>query len=325
MNRNKKFLSVLPFLCFMLSCDEIPIQEKNITRSADPLTETSLIVLGTVQDAGSPHIACSKECCRKLFITSDKSRRVVSLGLIDPQNEKSYLVEATPDLPGQMKRLKSYSAFNKKETPDGIFLTHAHIGHYSGLMYLGKEAMNASKIPVYAMPKMKSFLENNGPWNQLAAIQNISLQEINNKQTITLTSNLSITPFLVPHRDEYSETVGYEIHGPSKKVLFIPDIDKWGKWDVNIITVLKEVDYAFIDATFFDAEEINNRDISEIPHPFIIESLALFNELPSTEKAKIHFIHFNHTNPALNPESEQSKYIQSRGFNMARINDLIKL
>ena len=223
-----------------------------------------------------------------------------------------------------MKILKEYSS-SEKEIPDGFFLTHAHIGHYTGLMYLGLEAMNSENVPVYAMPKMKSFLEQNGPWSQLVRINNISIQEMSHQKEIKLTPNLKVIPFKVPHRDEYSETVGFKIIGPKKKVLFIPDIDKWEKWETNIIEAISKVDYAFIDGPFYDSEEINYRDISEIPHPFIIESMALFSGLTDEEKRKIYFIHFNHTNPVINPESKEARQIILSGFNIARIYDVIRL
>ena len=98
---------------------------------------------------------------------------MVSLGLVDPANNKTWMIEATPNFPVQCKLIKDEAGFSNKETPDGIFLTHAHIGHYSGLMYLGREAMNSSDIPVYAMTRMKGFLIQNGPWNQLVNIRNI--------------------------------------------------------------------------------------------------------------------------------------------------------
>ncbi len=311
-------------LAFFLSCREVP-HPKETKIVTSQIAETSLIILGTVQDAGSPHIACTKACCQGLFLNPDKNRKVVSIGLVDPQNKKNYIFEATPDFPWQMKTLKKYSPFSEKETPNGIFLTHAHVGHYTGLMYLGREAMNADNVPVYAMPKMKTFLEQNGPWSQLVNINNISIQEIYENERIQLTSNLTVIPFIVPHRDEYSETVGYLIIGPNKKALFIPDIDKWEKWEKGIIDEISKVDYAFIDATFFDGEELNNRDISEIPHPFIIESIAKFRDLSSDEKSKIYFIHFNHTNPVLDSKSSQALYVLSQGFNIAQINDVIKL
>ena len=284
----------------------------------------SLVVLGTIQDAGSPHIACKKECCEKLFENPDPHRKVVSLGIIDHDNKKTFLIEATPDISTQLKILKKYSGL-EKELPDGIFLTHAHIGHYTGLMYLGKEATNASNVPVYVMPRMKAYLENNGPWSQLVDTGNIILEEIIHKKEARTNSAVSFAPILVPHRDEYSETVGYFLEGPSKKVLFIPDIDKWEKWDIPIIEGLKEVDYAFIDATFYSGDEINTRDISEIPHPFIIESMELFDRLPASEKNKIYFIHFNHTNPVLDSNSKAYKNVIEKGYHIARMNDMIKL
>ena len=279
----------------------------------------SLYILGTIQDGGSPHIGCSKACCAALFNISDDRRKVVSVGLVDHQMKQSFLFEATPDFPKQMNQLKAYSK-TETETPNGIFLTHAHIGHYTGLMYLGKEALGATAVPVYAMPKMKLFLENNGPWSQLVNNQNIRIKGIQNEQAIQLTKNIKVIPFLVPHRDEYSETVGYKIIGPNKSILFIPDIDKWEKWNKSISEEIYKVDYAFIDATFYDGKEINNRDISEIPHPFVIESMNLFDSLSAMEKEKIYFIHFNHTNPLLNIESKEAKEVINKGYRIAKIN-----
>jgi pyrroloquinoline quinone biosynthesis protein B len=288
-------------------------------------SDVSIIVLGTVQDAGSPHIACKKSCCAALFEKPDPRRMVVSLGLIDRINKKSYLFEATPDMPRQLKMLKNAAGFKASETSDGIFLTHAHIGHYSGLMYLGKEATNAKGVVVYAMPRMQNYLRTNGPWSQLVSTTNIKLTALENRKDITLSAKISVTPFTLPHRDEYSETVGYRISGPSKKALFIPDIDKWEKWERNIVDEIKRVDYAFLDATFYDGAEINNRDIKEIPHPFIIESMETFKSLSAAEKKKIYFIHFNHTNPALNTKSKKAKEIISNGFNIAQVGDFLDL
>lgn len=278
----------------------------------------SLVVLGTTQDAGSPHIACEKECCAALFDAQDTSRKVVSLGLVDALAQQSFLLEATPDITTQLRELREFSGFQTTDIPNGIFLTHAHIGHYTGLMFLGKEATNAKEVPVYAMPKMTSFLETNGPWSQLVSNKNIDLKSLYNNQEVQLTPQLKIVPFTVPHRDEYSETVGYKIIGPTKSALFIPDIDKWEKWKTNIASEIENVDYAFLDATFYDGKEINNRDISQIPHPFVIESMALFNNLVTSEKKKIHFIHFNHTNPLLHIESKQSAAVFKKGFQIAR-------
>jgi len=323
-----KLIKLSIFLLVFVSCSgtlkkkKEPVGEEISTAI---INEISLVILGTVQDAGSPHIACKKECCNELFVDPDANRKVVSLGILDAENEKTYLFEATPDISEQLKNLKGKAPFNANEIPNGIFISHAHIGHYTGLMYLGKEATNAKNALVYAMPKLKTFLEANGPWDQLVSNQNIALEEIHNNEEINLSPIIKVMPIRVPHRDEYSETVGFRIIGPNKSVLFIPDIDKWEKWETSIVEVVANVDYALIDATFYDAAEINNRDISEIPHPFVIETMDLFKNQPEAIRNKIHFIHLNHTNPLLNPASEQSKEVLAKGFHIARINDIITL
>lgn len=302
----------------LIGCSE-PKKDAVETVPAGPF----VVVLGTLQDGGSPHIGCKKQCCEKLFQNPDKNRQVVSLGLIDPENQLCWLFEATPDIPSQLQALIHFKDLNPALA--GIFLTHAHIGHYSGLMYLGKEAMNSKNIPVYAMPRMKSFLENNGPWNQLVTLNNIYLREIEKEKTIVLSPGLRVMAFMVPHRDEFSETVGYRIEGERKKILFIPDIDKWSKWDKNIIEEIKKVDVAFIDGTFYDDSEIQNRNMSEIPHPFVVESVALFKSLSEEEKKKIHFIHFNHTNPLLNEKNAATVHLKKNGFGLARAGAIVEL
>lgn len=278
-----------------------------------------IVILGTLQDGGSPHIGCEKNCCKK----TDPNKKVVSLGLIDPVSEKKFIVEATPEITSQIKILNDFAG--NTNPINGILLSHAHIGHYSGLMYLGKEAENAKNIPVYTMPAMKIFLENNGPWSQLVNLKNIQLMEIFDKKEFSLSNQLQIIPYQVPHRDEFSETIGFKIIGPNKTALFIPDIDKWEKWRIDIIEMIKTVDYAFIDGTFWDPAELNYRSMAEIPHPLIKESMLKFTNLPSIEKDKIWFIHFNHTNLVLIPNSKEYQELNAKGFHVAKIKQIFFL
>lgn len=325
-----KNLIIILSLGLLVSCQNSKELDKFVPKK---ITKTSIVILGNVQDAGSPHIACKKDCCKELFENPDHTRKVVSLGLIIPESKETYLFEATPDMPAQMKMLNELAPFEHKETPDGIFLTHAHIGHYSGLMYLGKEAMNADSVPVFCMPRMKEYLETNGPWSQLVSTGNIILDSADRCSMPLAYDSLGgkfrldycISPKFVPHRDEYSETIGYHITNENKKILFIPDIDKWEKWDRDIKEEIKKVDYAFIDGTFYDGNELPGRDIKQIPHPFVIESMELFKDLSKEDKAKVHFIHFNHTNPLLNKNSKEYKEVIKRGFNIANYGDIFEL
>jgi len=281
-----------------------------------------IVVLGIGQDAGYPQADCHKECCQKVWDDPALKKHVSCIAVIDPATSTSWLFDATPDITSQLKVLEEHSG---KQVPDGIFLTHAHIGHYTGLMFLGHEAMGTSEVPVYAMPKMHRFLSDNGPWSQLVTLNNIDLHKMAANAKIQLTSSLSVVPLLVPHRDEYSETVGFMIKGSTRTALFIPDINKWQSWDKNIVDIIREVDIALIDGSFFDGNELPNRDMSEIPHPFVVESMKLFEALSAQDKAKVHFIHFNHTNPMLHMDSEASQHVKMMGFNIAYEGQIIGL
>ncbi len=311
---------LLPLVLIIFICAyfEVGVPEKNEIESQAKISSkqsVQLMLLGTTQDAGYPQINCKKSCCASLLAKGEVGGRVVSLGLVDQKENKKYLFEATPDIITQLSSLSTMAGTNKSsDVPDAIFITHAHIGHYTGLMYLGKEAMDAQGLPVYTMPRMKGFLETNGPWDQLIKRRNIVPMALENGVEVKLSNQVSVIPIEVPHRDEYSETVGFKIYGPKKKVLFIPDIDKWNRWDKSITDEVKDVDYAFLDATFYSGKELNNRDMSQIPHPFIVESFEEFEDLDIQQKEKIIFIHFNHTNPVLNSSSDAYKEVLDKGF-----------
>ena len=279
----------------------------------DIKTTPYLMVLGITQDTGYPQINCSESCCEVAWGETELKKMTTSLAIVDPISNQQWILDATPNITEQLHLLNKTSGIKNIE---GIFITHAHIGHYTGLMYFGKEGMNTSKKPVYVMPKMKKFLEKNAPWSQLVKSKNISLNLIKDQLFIQLNERIRITPFLVPHRDDYSETVGYKIQTKSKSSVFIPDIDKWEIWDKDIISIVKDTDYAFLDGTFYKNGELN-RDMSQIPHPFIEESMELFSKLPNRDKNKIYFIHMNHTNPLLIENSTEKNKVHKNGFNVA--------
>ena len=278
-----------------------------------------VVILGVAQDGGAPHAACEKSCCIHKWNDPTLHNKVSSIGIVDPISNEVWMIDATPDFAEQLHLLTNNNSRDLK----GIFLTHAHIGHYTGLMHLGREVMGAKNTKVSVMPKMENFLRNNGPWSQLVKLENVSLTSLRDNKSVQLNSRLTITPFKVPHRDEFSETVGYRIDGPSKSLVFIPDIDKWSKWHIDIIEVVENSDYSLLDGTFYDINELPGRDMSQIPHPFIIETMNLFKN--SDKKNSIYFIHLNHTNPALDKNSKEYNNILDNGFNVTKRGNKLNL
>ncbi len=274
-----------------------------------------LYVLGVVQDAGYPQAGCYRPHCLPGWEDVALRRGATSLALIDPDARAKYLFEATPNLPSQLYDLE-LEAPSAQYQFDGVFLTHAHMGHYAGLMFFGHEAMGAKNIPVYAMPRMRAYLSSNGPWSQLLQFNNIVLRPLQERVPVNLGS-LAVTPLLVPHRDEFSETVGFLIKGPSKSALFIPDINKWSVWETDIAEIIKTVDYALLDATFYGDGELPGRDMSKVPHPLVTETMQRLAKLLPAQRKKVWFIHMNHTNPMLNPNSQEALNLISAGYNIA--------
>lgn len=293
------------------------------------LAETSgnpyVVVLGIAQDGGVPQTGSHTD---PAFEDPTRRRLATSLGLVDPRTGARWMFEATPDFKWQLWRLDRVAPRATSPGLDGIFLTHAHIGHYTGLMLLGHESIGARDVPVYAMPRMAQFLRSNGPWDQLVRYENIALRELTADEPVDLAPDLRVVPMLVPHRQEYSEVVAYRIEGPTKSVLFLPDIDSWREWDetgTRLEDVLAEVDVAYLDATFFADGEIPGRDMSGFPHPFIRTTMDRLAELPESERAKVRFIHLNHTNPALDPESDAHREIRRRGFRVADETEIVRI
>lgn len=280
------------------------------SRAATAMSPVRVVVLGVAQDGGVPHAGCTRTCC-----TSGRRELVSSLAVVDERARRWWLFDATPDLTLQMQRMRSEAPAC---TLAGVFLTHAHIGHYTGLMHLGREVMGARAVPVHAMPRMREYLATNGPWSQLVALGNIALQPLAADSVCVLSERLRVTPFRVPHRDEFSETVGFRIEGPERSASFLPDIDKWERWSRPIEELVRTSDVAYLDGTFFDGSELPNRDLREIPHPTMLESVSRFEAFPPEVRARVRFIHLNHTNPALQPGSAARRRIEAAGLRVAR-------
>lgn len=308
--RSRTACSRLSILLVLLTCGAISAMAV-AERNPNPY----VVVLGVAQDGGAPQAGSSDH---PGWDDPAKRHLVSSLALVDPRTGKRWLFDATPDFPEQLHRLDEIAPTDERPGLDGIFLTHAHIGHYLGLAHLGREVIGARSVPVHAMPRMAEFLRENGPWSQLVELDNVEIREMKEGRAVKLAEDLSVTPLLVPHRDEFSETVGFRIDGPERSVLFLPDIDKWDRWPTPLEEVLATVDVAYLDGTFFADGELPGRDMSRIPHPFIVETMERLGELPAAERAKVRFIHLNHTNPALDPDGEAARRIERAGFGVAR-------
>lgn len=291
-----------------------------------------VLVLGTAQDGGLPHLGCYAGNCEAARADPTRRRLVTSLLLCDPRDGRRWLFDCTPDIREQLDRAAGHPPTRAAEGPrpplfDGVFLTHAHMGHYSGLLHFGRESYSTREMPTYVTRRFAQFLTRNGPWKQLVEEKRLTLREIEDGKAVELAPDLQVVPFRVPHRDEFSDTVGFEIRGPRRRLAYLPDIDKWEAWDAEaetqgrvpaparmIESLIERVDFALLDGCFFADGEIPGRSMKDIPHPAVSESIGRFAALRRTERSKVHFTHLNHTNPAADAQSDARRAILNSGM-----------
>ncbi len=282
--------------------------------------EVVIKVLGTAQDGGLPQIGCYCRNCLRARRDPGYARLISSLAIFDLEEKNFFIVDATPDIRAQLdaahQRLHLEKA-GSKNPPHGILLSHAHIGHYTGLIFFGYEAMSTDRLPVFCSQRMKRFLSDNGPWNQLVSLKNISIHEIEPDKKFYLTKRIAVTPFQVPHRHEYSDTLGFLIRGPRKKLLYISDIQSWDTWQRSIEEEADKVDIALLDGTFYSNQELLGRYFSQIGHPFIKTTIKILKNVIKKGRTKIYFTHLNHSNLALDPQREARKKVEEEGFFLA--------
>jgi len=285
--------------------------------------ELYALVLGSVQDAGLPQAGCYTDLCdlgRGLH-AEGRGRYVASLALVEPRAGRYYLVDATPDLTRQIdliddERFRGRAA--DRRPFDGIFLTHAHIGHYTGLAVLGNEGLGIRDTPVYCTEAMSGFLSTNAPWSLLVRQGRIVPTPLDVDRWYRIDEHLEVQLWQVPHRDEFADTVGFVFRGPEATLLYVPDINAWRLWSRDLAEVVASVDVALLDASFWSLDEVPGRSVEDIPHPLVTETISRLRGVVDAGEARVVLTHLNNTNPLLDPKGPQAAEVVRRGFEIAR-------
>lgn len=274
------------------------------------------MVLGTAQDGGLPQIGCYTPRCEA---ARAEPRFVASLALMHPDSDRYYLVDATPDLTRQVDLITEpgFRARAQARRPfDGIFLTHAHMGHYLGLALLGREGLGTARTPVYCTSQMADFLTNNGPWSLMVDEGRIFFPAVPVDDWFAVDEWLSVRMIPVPHRPEFSDTVGFMFRGPAYSVFYLPDIDRWETWEYSIDEIVRSVDVSLLDGSFYSPTEIPGRNIEDIPHPLIPHTMDVLQDAV-TGGTRVVFTHLNNTNAA-HDDGVEAAEVRRRGFEIAR-------
>ena len=124
-----------------------------------------IYVLGTAQDAGYPQVGCKKICCRNAWNNKVAVRLPSCIAIVNKKLKKYWLIDITPEIKAQLHLLDDFDC-----ELAGIFITHAHSGHYMGLFNLGKLFSYSSPDEPMQGEKLRRF--------QLMGMTNRELNEL---------------------------------------------------------------------------------------------------------------------------------------------------
>ena len=285
--------------------------------SVDEDAPVRAVVLGTAQDGGRPQVGCHCAHCESARRDPALAEGPSALAVVDEVRRQIWLVDVTPAFPQQFDWLEAH--LGSPYALAGALVTHAHIGHYLGLAHLGREVMGAHGLPVYVSPAMARFLASHAPWSQLVQLGNIRLETVVPDTPRRLAPGLSATLIPVPHRNEHADTMAVVLEGPTRRLLYLPDIDRWDPWADTLARVLPSVDIALLDGTFYDADELPGRNRLEIPHPPVVETRERLRGLPPLGRTAVYVTHLNHSNRLWDPVSRDG--LATQGLGVARRGD----
>ena len=288
--------------------------------AAEPLfgaSEVEVVVLGVAQDGGVPHFGCEQWCCEGARIDG-RVLHPAALGVVDKRVRKLLLVEATPAIEAQVDLLHEAAGVEGRgrQPVDAVLTTHAHLGHYLGLAWFGREVAGSREVPLHCSPRFGEFVRGNAPWKQLVALRQLDVRPFVVGEAFAPWPGLMVTPIAVPHRDEFSDTMAFVLQGPRRRLLFVPDVDAWEKAPGLLERLLDGVDVAYLDGTFYDGRELPDRPLAEIPHPLMTRTMDRLADVAKARPGTIRFVHLNHTNPALH-DAALRRQLEARGFAIA--------
>ena len=269
------------------------------------------MILGIAQDGGVPHPGCNCNTC-KFYWDNEIVLSPTSLAIID--QKQFHLIDVTRNLDRQLRKVGDRNVTD-------IWLTHGHIGHVDGIGLFGKEVMNKKNVRLHASKSMIELILNTPKWKKLVEDNILIPIQFNSNESIQISEHLVITPIRVPHRDELTDTHAFMINGPEKSLLYLPDHDSWEETlhMVQQNSVIEwfdslGIEIVFLDGTFWSKNELSRQ--TDVPHPPVVDSLERLGNLNGKE-LEVFFIHLNHTNPLLIPNSDEVKQLLDSGCKIA--------
>ena len=266
-------------------------------------------ILGSAAGGGLPQWNCLCANCaaaRKGEIAPQTQSSVA----VSADNERWFLVNASPDLPRQIEStpaLQPQPGSLRNSPIAGVLLTNADLDHTLGLLLLRQQQ---TPVLVYASDATRSALD----WLELL------LHPFGGITWRTASGDFnSLSNGLAFRAIELHKSNAFQLRDEvsGQAALIAPVV---GELTAELRDAVDTSDVILFDGTFWNDDELRAvrrgaRSAREMNHlPISDSSLALLRHSPARRKI---YVHINNTNPILMPGSRERALVQQAGIEIA--------
>jgi pyrroloquinoline quinone biosynthesis protein B len=287
------------------------------------------IVLGSAAGGGFPQWNCRCPVCKLAWAGDPRVQPRTQASLaVSANGEDFVLVNAAPDLPEQVRRVRAlHPRGGTRGSPiKALLLTGAEIDQVTGLFSLRER----EPLALYATASALSVIEGNSMFGVLPP-EIVTRRAVTCDQPYGLPGNLQAEFFAVPGKaplyaegedpptmSESAGTMGVELCAGGARLAYVPGA---AAVTADMRRRLARADVVFFDGTLFRDDEMiatqtgskTGRRMGHMPIDGAGGSLEAFASL----RARRIYIHINNTNPILVEGSPERACVTRQGWEIA--------
>jgi len=266
-------------------------------------------ILGSAAGGGLPQWNCLCANCAAAR-KGEIAPRTQSSVAVSADDERWFLVNASPDLPRQIEStpaLQPQPGSLRNSPIAGVLLTNADLDHTLGLLLLRQQQ---TPVLTYASHATRSALD----WLQLL------LHPFGGSHWRTASGDFnSLSDGLAFRAIELHKSNAFQLRDEvsGRTALVAPVV---GELTAELRDAINTSDVILFDGTFWNDDELRAvrrgaRSAREMNHlPISDSSLAFLRHSPARRKI---YMHINNTNPILMPGSRERALVQQAGIEIA--------
>jgi pyrroloquinoline quinone biosynthesis protein B len=280
-------------------------------------------IIGSAAGGGFPQWNCNCPVCAGAREGRATPRSQSSI-VVRSGDEPWYLVNASPDLLGQLAELPTDRSSGMRSNPiAGVVLTDGEIDHTAGLLLLRE---SSSPLKVYSTVEVRDALTSQYPLlSMIEHYSGVDWRELRPGEATPLEgSSLAVETFptggdapLYMEGEPGPSAIGLTVRDSAGggTLVYVPAIEEL---DETVSARLAEGDVVLADGTFFRHDDcvslgLGERDSWAMGHAPLTGEGGTLDALAALD-ARVALVHINNTNPMLLEDSPERSEVEGRGL-----------